>query len=199
MKRGSVAGFPRMRSVWAMLPVRVSNRSSLLTPGPPMHSSTRAQLDEVKPASSTNHELARRGWTTTRSGGAKSGVTQSARTVPIPAAEPDPRNRVLTVVPARSLLHRGVAQTLIEPPMVALGVLGLVAPIGPVLLAVVGRLRLHDDLRAGLPRPPAVRLHVVDVDHHVLGIPSADRPRAPAEGPVGAIVPLRAGDHDQPF
>src|SRR5882762_6240912 len=136
MKRGSPAGSPRTRSVWAMLPITVSNRSSLLTPGPPMHSSTRAQLDDVNPRSTTNHELARADWSTTRSGCAKSGVLQRAITAPITAVELAVRRRMLTVPPARSLLYLGVAETLIEPPMVTLGILGLVAPVGPVVLAV---------------------------------------------------------------
>src|SRR2546428_9773196 len=100
---------------------------------------------------------------------------------------------------SRSLLHRGIAETLIEPPMMAVGVLRYVAPIGPVVRSVICRLRLRNDLRDGLPRPPAVRLDIIDVDHHVLGIRAAERPGTAAEGPFGAGLPLRAGDQDNSF
>src|SRR2546422_4900126 len=43
------------------------------------------------------------------------------------------------------LLRGSIPETLIEPPVMTLGVLRLVAPIGPVLFTVVGRLQLHDD------------------------------------------------------
>ena len=65
----------------------------------------------------------------------------------------------------------------VEPPVVTLDVRAFVAPIGPVFLAVLGGGRLGDDGGAGLSRALAVRLHVVDVDHHVLGVAAADRPR----------------------
>src|SRR5450631_4092933 len=62
------------------------------------------------------------------------------------------------------------AQTLRDPPEVSLGIERPVASIGPMALAVVVDLGLVDDLRARGPRPRAVGVHVVHVDHHALGV-----------------------------
>src|SRR6058998_2698183 len=76
-----------------MLPVTVSNRRTLLTPGPPTHFSTRAQLEEEKLTSTTYQELASLCWSTTRSACANSGVAHSARAATAPVA--DHRSSVL--------------------------------------------------------------------------------------------------------
>src|SRR5437762_10929366 len=74
-------------------------------------------------------------------------------------------------------------------------VLALVAPVGPVVLAVVGGLRFGHDPGTGGARLGAVRLDVVDVHHHVLGVdPSC---RAGGAAIWGLLLLFGLGHHDQ--
>ena len=54
--------------------------------------------------------------------------------------------------------------------------------------------RLVDDLGARRARPLAVRVHVVDVHHHVLGVAAADRLRT-AKTPALLDAHLLVADH----
>lgn len=76
-------------------------------------------------------------------------------------------------------------------------VLGKVASIGPVFFTVIGRRWLLHNPCAGLPSSIAVRVNVVDINHHVLCIRSADGLRALAKGISRSRVLFWPADHDE--
>src|SRR2546422_3166302 len=77
--------------------------------------------------------------------------------------------------------------------MMAVEILGFIAPITPIIRSMVGSCRFRNDLCAGFPRSFEVRLHVVDVDHHTLSVCSANRPWTLSK------IPLFAADHNDAF
>src|SRR5690348_274588 len=80
--------------------------------------------------------------------------------------------------------------------MVAADVHTLVPAVRPVLLAVIDRRRLLDDLRAGGPGPRAVRLRVVDINKHALRVRPANLARGPR---VRESIRFGLTNHDEPL
>src|SRR5258708_9700872 len=74
-----------------------------------------------------------------------------------------------------------------EPPVVPFGVLGAVAAVGPVVVAVVVRRRGLDDLRPRRAGARAVRVGVVDDDPDGLRVRAAERARALARKRLRAL------------
>src|SRR5258708_31453322 len=91
-----------------------------------------------------------------------------------------------------------MANPLRDPPQVAFRVGRPVAPVSPIIRAVIVELGFVGDARAGRARPCAVGVDIVDVDQEFLGIGPADAERAGgvvAEALRGA--PAFLADHDE--
>src|SRR5690349_13676029 len=96
--------------------------------------------------------------------------------------------------------RRRIADALRDPPEMPFGIDGAVAAIGPVVLAIVVRRGLFDDLRAARTGVRAMRLDVVDEEHDALSGLVAERARTAQQR---LERPRRVGiflaHHDEPL